>query len=551
MLRDRTALFLLLVLLSGSLCSAQQPPLPGNDQGLTRLEGVVINSLTGKPISRALVQVAGPGTRAMLTGPQGEFSFDGVPVGTASIHVLKPGFSQEGVSNFRSAATVEVTAGSGKAVIKLVPEGVVTGQVTDPDGEPLEGVQITVMHSEIMNGMRRLLPAGRGQATDEDGNFRVAGLAPGKYYLAARTFNSDRRILGALSGKRRQAYQPVLYYPAAADLEAASPLDLTAAQHITVQMSLKRVPAFKLTGTLAGMSDWKQVNVPWLTDRSGQLLATPEKFDRATGSFEFQAVAAGNYFLRVGAMNESNQFTWTQRSVAVESDVTGLRIVLGAGTSIPVTVRAEFSSERAEPSRSFSSKQNSERTLARVQLNSADLNEGFMSSASGPVAGSSSIQTVNNVSPGRYYVQVFLMANGYVYSARSGGTNLLREPLVVPTEGSVPPIEITLRDDGGAVKVHVNSDQPPVKSWAVLAPEFAPRQNPVLLDVAPGTDRLYGGLAPGDYKVYAFDSIESLEYANPDVLLRYNAKAVRVSVTSGGTASVGVDLIHREEQESQ
>jgi uncharacterized protein (DUF2141 family) len=488
----------------------------------------------------------------MLTGPQGEFAFDGVPAGTASIHVLKPGFSQEGVSNFRSAATVEVTAGSGKAVIKLVPEGVITGQVTDPDGEPLEGVQIVVMHSEVLNGARRVLPAGRGQATDEDGNFRVAGLAPGKYYLAARTFNSDRRILGALSGKRREAYPPVLYYPAAADLEGANPLDLTAAQHITLQMSLKRVPAFKLAGSLAGMSDWKQVNIPWLTDRSGQVLATPEKFDRATGSFEFQAVAAGTYFLRVGAMNESNQFTWTQRSVAVESDVTGLRIVLGAGTSIPVTVRAEFSSDRsAERCRSFSSKQECDRSLARVQLNSADSNEGLMSIASGPDTGNPSSQTVNNVSPGRYFVQVFTMANGYVYSARSGGTNLLREPLVVPTEGSVPPIEITLRDDGGAVKVHVNSDQPPVKSWALLAPEFAPRQNPVLLDVAPGTDRQYGGLAPGDYKVYVFDSIDGLEYANPDVLSRYNAKAVRVSVTSGGTAGVGAEVIHREEQESQ
>jgi hypothetical protein len=97
----------------------------------------------------------------------------------------------------------------------------------------------------------------------------------------------------------------------------------------------------------------------------------------------------------------------------------------------------------------------------------------------------------------------------------------------------------------------VNSDQPPVKSWALLAPEFAPRQNPVLLDVAPGTDRQYGGLAPGDYKVYVFDSIDGLEYANPDVLSRYNAKAVRVSVTSGGTAGVGAEVIHREEQESQ
>ncbi len=538
------------LLLCGFPCAAQQPPAGG--QNLTNLEGVVVNALTGKPIPRALVQVAGGGTRAMLTGPQGEFSFDGVPVGTTGIHVLKPGFSQEGLVNARSAGTVKVAAGSGKVVIKLMPEGVITGQVTDAEGEPLEGVQIMVMHSEIANGTRRVVPSGRGQATDEDGNFRVGGLAPGKYYLAAKAINLDRRVLGAMSGNRRQAYPSVLYYPAAPDLEGASPLDLTAAQHITLQMSLKRVPAFKLTGTLAGIGDWKQVNIPWLTDRSGQVLAMPEKFDRATGIFEFQAVPAGSYFLRVGAMGESNQFTWTQRSVAIESDVTGLRMVLGAGTSIPVTVRAEFSADHSSGQyRSFSTNPNAERTLARVQLNSVDSNEGLLGSAGGPSVSNFSSQTVNNVTPGRYYVQVFPQANGYVYSAHSGGTNLLREPLVVPTEGSVPPIEITLRDDGGAVKIHVNSSQPPVKAWAVLAPEFAPRQTPVLLNVEPGTDRLYGGLAPGDYKVYVFDSTDGLEYANPDVLSRYNAKAVRVSVTSGGTASVGAELIHREEQDSQ
>jgi uncharacterized protein (DUF2141 family) len=300
------------------------------------------------------------------------------------------------------------------------------------------------------------------------------------------------------------------------------------------------------------MSDWKQVNVPWLTDRSGQVLATPEKFDRTTGSFEFQAVPAGSYALRIGAMNESNQFTWTQRSVTVESDVVGLRVLLGAAASIPVMVRTEFSADHsAAPYRSFSSNPKGDPTLARVQLVSADSREGFMGVASGPVAGNSSSQVVNNVTPGRYFVQIFLMTTGYVYSAHSGGTNLLREPLVVPTEGSVPPIEITLRDDGGAVKVHVNSDQPAVKSWALLVPEFAPRQNPVLLDVAPGTDRQYGGLAPGDYKVYVFDSTDGLEYANPDVLSRYNAKAVRVSVTSNGMASVGAELIHLDQQESE
>ncbi|MFI5105233.1 MAG: carboxypeptidase-like regulatory domain-containing protein, partial [Terriglobales bacterium] len=113
------------LLLGGLLCVAQQPPAGG--QNLTNLEGVVVNALTGKPVPRALVRMFGGVRRAVLTGDQGEFEFDGVPVGHTSLLVQKPGYSQEGTSNFNSAATFEVTAGSGKTIIKLVPECVIAG----------------------------------------------------------------------------------------------------------------------------------------------------------------------------------------------------------------------------------------------------------------------------------------------------------------------------------------------------------------------------------------------------------------------------------------
>src|SRR5215467_1047141 len=60
------------------------------------LAGTVVNSVTGKPIPRVLVQLE-PSSRAMLTGPDGSFSFDNVPAGRAEIRLTKPGY-------FRSSA---------------------------------------------------------------------------------------------------------------------------------------------------------------------------------------------------------------------------------------------------------------------------------------------------------------------------------------------------------------------------------------------------------------------------------------------------------------
>ena len=58
---------------------------------------------------------------------------------------------------------------------------------------------------------------------------------------------------------------------------------------------------------------------------------------------------------------------------------------------------------------------------------------------------------IENVQPGRYRVSVNTSI-GYASSITSGGTDLLRQSLVVGLGGATPPIEITVRDDGAEVE---------------------------------------------------------------------------------------------------
>ena len=53
-----------------------------------------------------------------------------------------------------------------------------------------------------------------------------------------------------------------------------------------------------------------------------------------------------------------------------------------------------------------------------------------------------------------------------------------------------------------------------------------------------------GGLAPGEYLVFAFDHVEGLEYSNPDVMDAYASQAAHVTLTAGQQAQVQVELIH-------
>src|SRR5262249_12661192 len=62
---------------------------------------------------------------------------------------------------------------------------VIAGRVFDETNEPVSGAVVYAMRTMYFEGKRRLVPAGGGPSTQSDdaGQFRVLGLAPGTYYL--------------------------------------------------------------------------------------------------------------------------------------------------------------------------------------------------------------------------------------------------------------------------------------------------------------------------------------------------------------------------------
>src|SRR5262249_27722139 len=331
---------------------------------------------------------------------------------------------------------------------------------------------------------------------DEDGNFRMAGLAPGRYYVVARTYGVLRRTLGASSENSHQAYPAVAYYLGGDTLESAAPLDLSSGQRANVLFSLQTGPAYKVRGTVAGKL-WQR---PMLTDQDGNTLAWADKMDAETGTFEFDMVPPGAYRVKIDKQNEYG--TSSEQTVHVEHDVTGLVLALPTSTSISVLVRAEFPVAYC-PSFLASKGPDCASVGAHVALRPA--NPSITSNShNSEIIGTPPSLTLRAIPPGRYFVQANSLVGGYVYAMRSGATDLLREPLLVPSDGTVPPIEVTLRSDGAKLKIHVNSDGPDVRSWVLLVPNDAPVQDPVLVSMA-SSGREYSGMAPGDYDVFAFD----------------------------------------------
>jgi hypothetical protein len=533
----------LLVFLS-LLAPALAQPAPDDH---VKVEGAVVNSVTGKPVPRVLVQLNG---RSLLTGAEGEFSFDGVSPGIAYITLTKPGFFGSGTSPHGASAQalVEVNADTGRIVLKLVPEAVIFGRVTGQDEEPLEGALIQVWTHTWVDGRHTLTRARGDASTDEDGNYRLASLPPGRYYLVVKAGNLARRILGAQTPKSAQAYPAIFYYPGTKDLAAAGTIEITAGQKEEGSFSLALAPAFQLAGKVVTSGAWKQVHAPALVDDMDQHLFSPEQFDATSGSFEFRAVPAGSYTINVSGSDPQDRYHVSHQRITIAKSVSDARFLLQPGAEVPVVTRLELEKPRPtgscvwrQPDGQDQRSDCSDYPAAGVELIAVDSARTRFSSEYRPMTDPSAF-AIHGVAPGRYMVRVRANIGGYVQSVHSGDLDLQREALTVPENGSVSPIEVVLRDDPGTLQVSVHGTKP-ARSAAILLlmeGELVPK-----LQMA-GTTTSYvtfPPVPPGNYKVLAFDSLSGLDYANPEILVQYMPNAASVTVAANGNASVIVDLI--------
>ncbi len=536
-----------LAMLVQSACAAQT--VTESPDPIYKLEGTVVNAETGRPIPRALVELYYTGRGAVLTGPQGEFSFDKLPKGSAMLRVQKPGFFELGATHGQRyyLQNFEVGPDSGKLVLKLEPECAISGEVTDENGDPVEGVAVEALAWRIIEGRRQLMPARGSVRTDEDGLFHMAGLESGKYVLTVKAAAAARRLLGAQSSKASQSYPMVVYYPGVTDMASATPINVTPGQHAHAQFSLSLAPAFKLSGTVVGIANFKQVSSPMLVDAMEQPLVSSNRWDAQTGAFEFPPLPAGVYTLRVYAIADDNHRSAMKQTVTLNRDVSGLTLAMNASVTIPVSVRTEFTEQQDCPGVLLGSKsQDCKQFPAMVTLMSDESRNVLMQAA--PENGDDpSTLALHSVMPGKYRVQVHPRGQGYVRSVRSGTTDLLRDDLVVPAGGTVPPIEVVLRDDGAKIDIHVQAENFPKLLHILLLPEFAPSQRALSFNSLGSNSVEYAGLAPGDYKVLAFESMDAIEYENPEVMQKYSAKTARVTLTAHGSSSVTVELIREGE----
>ena len=251
------------------------PAIPAAVEKFT-LTGTVVDSVTGEPIRKALVQIYTGQRRMTFSGDDGRFQLEGIPAGSYSVTAQKPGYFSQQELLRGGAPPVEVGPKSSSAIVKLTPESILSGKVTSTDGAPLEHVSLHLNYIEIREGRRRSDFKGIAM-TDEDGRYRFANLRPGNYYLSASPYTPLAETMLEPDEPPKTGYAGT-YYPGVPDLASASPIQLAAGEKAEANLTLSEVPVYAISGTVSGYAANQGVALQ-LFDQSGVLVDQGVQFN--------------------------------------------------------------------------------------------------------------------------------------------------------------------------------------------------------------------------------------------------------------------------------
>jgi len=516
----------------------------------------------GDPVKKVLIELiaenqAEGGDYTAVTGPDGIFHIDGILPGRYRLFTERTGFLEVDKHHARADGRV-LTLGSGQLLrdvhIRLQAASVVVGRVTDEDGEPMANAQVSVLRQTFVSGRKRMEQAG-AEHTNDLGEFRVAGLPAGTYYVCVSPPPDFKSLIEAVaaaasqnganqssaSAKPATSYQTT-YYPGTPDRSAATPIALHAGDEFPANFLLTPSPSLSIQGAVVNLPPHTTAGI-MLQSRDFNLILNSAEMHK-DGSFVIRDVAPGSYTIVATVEDAGTPMMARQSLLLASNSVEGLRLSPQPGGWVHGAVRFEGRGDgaRPDPSQVF------------LTLSPADGEESASSFFGGdgfsPLAhaGRDGSFEWKSVPPGKYHVQLGGGGDNdlYLKSVLAGGRDL--QDWGISVSGGSVVLDLVLSPNGAAVDGAVTDhDGAPVANAVIVAvPEMRLRAR---------TDRYYKtvsdqrgrftlhGVRPGEFTFFAWESVEGEAYYNPEFLKGYEGQGSELRVSEGDRKSVQLQVI--------
>jgi hypothetical protein len=531
---------------------------PQKEEPPASLEGQVVNAITGEPLKKVMLMLAplqqrgGDFTPSSTTSDaNGHFVITNIPPGPYRLSSERTGFvrgSYGSPSPMRPGTTLTLSSGQELklSVFKLQPHGVISGRVLDEDGEPVANVQVQAMTHRYVQGKRQLVPSGNAN-TNDLGEYRLFGLGPGRYMLTATYRAQFMGGMGMAVTSASRANEPeegyaTTYYPGTSDPSGAIPLIVAAGRSMSnTDIKLVRTRTVRVRGRLLNMGSARRAMImlyPRETFSFGYMNQNMTNIRPKDGSFEFRGVSPGAYYVFSNYMEDNNRLT-ARISVDVgNSNVDGIEVTLHPGMEIPGTVTIEGNAP---------------------DLNLAQLNVYLQPKEMNPMNGGGSSPVKNdgtfilrNVSPDTFRASVFGLDDQFYIKSVQVGQQEAPNGEISIVDGAPPALTLVLSTAGGQLSGRVTGEkrQPTQGATVVLIPAAEKRQQSQLFKTST-TDQNGGftfkAIAPGSYKIFAWDNVEPGAWQDPEFLAPFESKGKSISFKENDVSTADLELLNAED----
>jgi hypothetical protein len=486
------------------------------------ISGVVVNSITGRPLSQARVLVApDDGSSKEIettTEADGRFAFGHLPAASWTLSAERRGFlgQKYGQRSLYTTGAISVVTGPGGVsetlIFGLNPPAAIRGKVIDEDGEPVSGAYLQLLVR---------VPSARAQflvrktvLTDDLGEYRIPDLPADTCYLFV--------VVPVPAGENGFAPQ---YYPNITDPNVASPIQLKPGEDFTADFTLRRGRGVSVdiegSSGIVGASDSELLLLITQGPRGSEVSAGT--LGPGSGRTFFN-VLPGRYKLVIGDLKSTYA---TSKWIEVGSEDVTVQLPFPDPPEVTAKVRVV----KGDPN------------LLQQAVLGLNVFAGATNIARPLRPDGTAVFPA--MAAGRYQIGLYTQEL-YIKSVTARNARVVDGLVELPESGPVQ-LEIIAAGDGARVRGKVRAGAKPVSgALVVLAPgsQSASAEDYHAYDSDSDGTFDFHGIKPGDYTIFA-TSDGKLEYGNRAAIEKYLTAGKVVKAEANGSVEVQIEPLNQ------